>query len=408
MRYGRVISHAHRRRDGADHDSDRPVMPAGVLTGTCITPVQIPDVGRTRLWQTSGMTRCICALVILLAGCPMPGASPQQPAQPASVAPAGGAGCPTADKIYVASYLASDDPAQPALRTGWVLPLSDQKVDTLAGQPEYTAIDAATASARGVPPAPPDVWLAVPGKPPCHAVIGSYYAAAVDGPISNVTYGVELDGCAAPPREQQDDAEALALVSEQAPTGCQLLAPQPAAERVGETDAQKHWQRPTKQTPLPPAIAAIVPPHDCRPPGCETLWAFGQVDVAGRPVAWAGAVNWLTIPPGASPDSRCDWKADTFAGFFVAGSDGRAVRLTEGQDHPLLLTAVLADPGGAKVLVAEGPGEYTTYDLTAAARVARHLVWLRLPPEAYALDERIDLGCGGDAATGPPTGGPPR
>lgn len=337
----------------------------------------------------------------------MPGVGPQPPGPPAPVA-AGGAGCPTADNIHVASYLASDDPAQPAQHTGWVLPLQDQQVDTLAGVPEYAALDPGTASARGVPPPPSHVWLTVPGQPPCRAVIGSYYAAAVDGPTPNVTYGVELDGCPAPPRDQQDDAEAFALVSDQAPTECQPLVPQPVAARVGEPDAQNHWQRPAKQTPLPPAIAAIVPPHDCRAPGCEMLWAFGQVEVAGRPVAWAGAVNWLTIPPGASPDSQCDWKADTFAGFFVATAGGGAVKVTEGQDHPLLLTAVLADRGGAKALVAEGSGEYTIYDLTAGARVARHLVWLRLAPEAYAVDERIGPRCG-DAAGAPPAGpGHPR
>jgi hypothetical protein len=353
------------------------------------------------------MTRCICALVIFLAGCPMPGAGPQPPGPPAPVA-SGGAGCPTADNIRVASYLASDDPAQPAQHTGWVLPLYDQQVDTLAGVPEYAALDPGTAGARGVPPPPSHVWLTVPGQAPCRAGIGSYYAAAVDGPTPNVTYGVELAGCPAPPRDQQDDAEAFALVSEQAPAECQLLAPQPVAARIGETDARKHWQRPTRQTPLPPAIAAIVPPHDCRAPGCETLWAFGQVEIAGRPVAWAGAVNWLTIPPGASPDSQCDWKADTFAGFFVANADGAAVKLTEGQDHPLLLTAVLADQSGAKALIAEGPGEYTVYDLTAGARVARHLVWLRLPPEAYAIDERIGPSCRGDSAAGAPPARPPR
>lgn len=324
----------------------------------------------------------------------MPGAGSQPPVA------SGGVGCPAADQIYVASYLASDDPSQPAQHTGWVLPLQDQQVDTLAGVPEYTVLDPATASARGLPPPPPHVWLTVPGQAPCRAAIGSYYAAAVDGPAPNVTYGVELDGCPAPPRDQQDDAEAFALISEQAPAGCQLLAPQLVAMRLGETDAQNHWQRPTRQTPLPPAIAAIVPPHDCRAPGCEMLWAFGQVDVAGRPVAWAGAVNWLTIPPGASPDSQCDWKADTFAGFFVASAGGGAVKITEGQDHPLLLTAVLADRGGAKALVAEGPGEYAIYDLTAGARLARHLVWLRLPPEAYAVDERIGPRCSRDSAAG--------
>jgi hypothetical protein len=349
------------------------------------------------------MTRWLAALVTLLAGCPMPGARPQPPVSTA----AAGAGCPAADGVFVASYLTQEpDGSASAGHTGWVLPLHDLRVERIADQPEYAAIDPTTAGALGVPQAPASVWLVTPGQPPCKAAVGSYYAAAVDSSVPNVTYGVELTGCAAPPPDQQQDAEAIALASAQPPTECQILVPQPVAARVGETDAQKRWQRPVKQTPLPPAIAAIVPPHDCRPPGCEMLWAFGQVDVAGRPVAWAGAVNWLTIPPDApaapaapamrdAPGaSQCDWKADTFAGFFVAGPDGRAVKVTEGQDHPLLLTAVLADRGGARALLAEGAGEYTSYDLSGGAlRPARHLVWLQLPPEAYAIDERIGPSC---------------
>jgi hypothetical protein len=171
------------------------------------------------------------------------------------------------------------------------------------------------------------------------------------------------------------------------------------AARLGQTDAQKHWQRPARETPIPPALAAAVPPHDCRAPGCETLWTIAEVDVAGRPVAWAGAINWLTIPPNTTAASQCDWKAETFAGFFVAGPGGEAVRVTEGQDHPLLLSTVLADRSGARVMVAEGPGEYATYDLAAGtARLARHLTWVRLPREAYAIDERIGPRCGPDDA----------
>jgi hypothetical protein len=302
--------------------------------------------------------------------------------------------------VYVASYLTSEDPGSPAPHTGWVLPLFDQKVESVGGQPEYATLEPAEATARGVPAAPPAVWLTIPGKPPCRATAGAYYAAAVDG-NPNVTYGVELTGCDAPPKEQQEDVEAVAMVAEQAPTGCQVVAPQPIAARLGETDAQKLWHRPTKQTPLPAAIAAIVPPHDCRSPGCEMLWAFGQVEVGGKPVAWAGAVNWLTIPPGASPESACTWKAETFAGFFVPGPDGRAVKVTEGQEHPLLLSAVLVDGGGAKVLVAQGSGEYATYH-AAGARLARHLVWLRMPAEAYAVDERIGPSCSGDDAPAAP------
>jgi hypothetical protein len=74
------------------------------------------------------------------------------------------------------------------------------------------------------------------------------------------------------------------------------------------------------------------------------------------------------------------------------------VKVTEGQDHPLLLTAVLADATGPRALLAEGAGEYTTYELGGGggARVARHVVWLSLGPEAYAVDERIGPQCGGE------------
>jgi hypothetical protein len=351
------------------------------------------------------MTRWTLALVVFLTGCPPPGSAVRQPpVQPGASAEGG---CPAADAVYVASFMTQDPGSSGAAggagaaaggHTGWVLPLHDLRVDSIASQPEFAEIDPTTAGALGVPAGPGVAWLMLPGQQPCRATVGSYYAAAVDSPSANVTYGVELSGCPAPPPDQQQDAEAIALVSAQPPSECQVLTPQPVAGRVGETDAQQRWQRPTKETPIPAAVAELIPPHDCRPPACETLWAFAQVDVANRPVAWAGAVNWLTIPPGTTAASQCDWKAETFAGFFVAGPDGRAVKVTEGQDHPLLLTAVLADSAGPKALLAEGAGEYTTYDLTGGgARVARHLVWLVLGPDAYAIDERIGPQCSGQS-----------
>jgi hypothetical protein len=311
--------------------------------------------------------------------------------------PAGAIGCPAASQVYVASYLTQDDGATSAGHAGWVLPLFDRRVGSLDNQPEYAAIDGAAARSLGVPAAPSSAWMMVPGQPPCKATIGAYYAAAVEGGEPNITHGVELTGCAAPPKDDQQDAGAIVIVSDLPPTECQLLTPQPVATRLGETDAQKHWQRPIKETPMPPAFAAALPAHDCRAPGCETLWTVAQVDVSGRPVAWAGAVNWLTIPPGATPASQCDWKTETFAGFFVAGPDGRAVKLSEGQDHPLLLSTVLADASGPRVVVAEGPGEYATYDVAAGmAQLGRHLTWLQLPRDAYTMDERIGPMCGSD------------
>lgn len=345
------------------------------------------------------------------AGCPPQSASPQAPA-----ASLQGAGCPAPENIYMASYLTresedagapgdpssaspSNAPSSPSAGgyTGWVLPLHHRKVDAVADQPEYANVDPDTARSLGVPAAPLAIWLMAPGQPPCRATAGSYYAAAVDAP-ANVTYGVELRGCPAPPAEQQQVTQAIAMVSETAPTDCQIGTPQPVAARLGETNAQNQWQRPAKETPIPPALAAAIPSRDCRPPGCEPLWAIAEVSVASRAVAWAGAVNWLTIPPNAAPDTQCDWKVETFAGFFVAGSDGRAVKVTEGQEPPLLLGAVLADRSGPRALIAEGPGVYAIYDLAGGvARLARRVVWLLVPLEDAAVDERIGPVCNAPA-----------
>lgn len=321
------------------------------------------------------------AWLLVLCGCPQKGGGTNP------VPPQPGVGCPPASGVYLASYVRSEGNEG---HTGWLLPLFDAKSDQ-AG-PGYAQIDAATASARGVPAPPPTIWL-MQQNGPCRATIGSYYAASIEGGTPNTAYGVELDGCPAA-GEQQD--EAIALASEQSPSECQLLAPKPVAMRMGQMDAQKHWQRPTKESPIPPQLAGVIPPHDCRPPTCETLWSFAQVDVGDKPVAWAGAVNWLQIPPNAPPETQCQWKAEAFSGFFVAGPDGKAVKVTEGQEHPMLLTATLADRAGAKVLVAEtgAPGEYAMYDLVAgAAKLGRHLVWLMLKPEAYAVDERLGPEC---------------
>jgi hypothetical protein len=52
---------------------------------------------------------------------------------------------------------------------------------------------------------------------------------------------------------------------------------------------------------------------------------------------------------------------------------------------------------GARILIAEGAGEYAIYNLTlSGAALARHVVWLQLAPDAYMLDERIGPSCGGE------------
>ncbi len=334
------------------------------------------------------MRWCFLILVTsLVIGCPA-----KRGATPAAEV---GVGCPAASGVYIASYLTPEEGANGPGHTGWVLPLHDRIVETLEGVPEYAAIDAAAASTAGVPTVPASLWLLAPGGP-CKATIGSYYAAAIDAPTKNVAYGVELTGCAAPP-DTRDDASAIALVSDASPAQCKLVPPRAVAQRLGEADKAGVWSRPTKETPMPPAFAAVVPKRECVAPGCEMLWSVAQVDVAGKPVAYAGAVNWLTIPDGAMPQTQCEWKAETFSGFFVIGpeGDGTALQVTEGQDHPLLLSGVLADASGPKVLLAAGPGEYTAYDLAnGRATVGRHLVWLVPHPDSFAAVDRLGPVCG--------------
>lgn len=326
----------------------------------------------------------LALLLLLCAACP---AKPKNPTPPPEVP---GVGCPSANGVYVASWV--QPPQGEQGHSGWVLPLFDAKADSVQGQPEYAQIPAATATAAGVPPAPTNLWLVPPNAPACKATIGSYYAAAIDNP-ANLSYGVELTGCPAP--QDPNDAVAIVLVSEAPPTECKVYPPRPVAARLGEVDKANHWSRPTKETPIPPALAAVVPQHACTAPDCETLWSIAQVDVDNKPVAWAGAVNWLAIPPNAPPETQCTWKAETFSGFFVAGPDGAPVQVTAGQDHPLVLTAVLADKTGPHVLLAEGTGEYTAYDLAAGvATPTHHLVWLQAAPEAYGALDKLGPECG--------------
>jgi hypothetical protein len=298
----------------------------------------------------------------------------------------------------MASYLSPEEGGKG--HTGWVLPLHDKVVDSIEGVPDYQTIDEAAATAAGVPAPPRVAWLLAPSGP-CKATIGAHYAAAVDGPPPNLAYGVELSGCAAPPEASAGDASAIVLTYDAgvadagAPADCKPVPPRLVAARLGEHDDKGTWSRPTKETPIPPAFAKIVPDRPCAPADCEKLWSIAQVEVSGQPVAWAGAVNWLTIPPGEGPDKQCEWKAERFSGFFVAGPDGTPAKVTEAQEHPLVLLAVLADAGGAKVMIATAPGEYTTYDLGGgAARVGRHLVWLRPHPESYVEVDQLGPQCG--------------
>lgn len=316
------------------------------------------------------------AVLLVLAGCPAKNtAGPTGPSAPQ-------AGCPAAKDVFVASYV-QQEPGKG--RSGWVMPLHAKAAGDPTQVPEYVTLSAEAASAAGVPAAPQGMlWLVTPTAAPCPVKLAGYYEARIDGPPASATYGIELDGCAAP--ANLDEAGGFVLVSDAAPTGCHFEQPQPVAARLGEMDKQKQWQRPTKATPIPAPVAAIVPPHDCTAPDCEQLWAFSEVKVGGATVAWAGAINWLAI---GKPDEQCKWTAERYSGFFVPTATG-AAKISEGQgDHSLALLAALVDSTGAKVLLAEGPGEYATYDVAAgSAPLGHHISWMIAPAEAW---EAVDF-----------------
>lgn len=328
------------------------------------------------------MTRLACVLAALvLAACPK-----QTPQTQPTHATQGGAGCPSAAGVLVASYV-SQEPGKG--RSGWAVPLHATPLQEGAQLADYTSIDAAAASAAGVPPAPTGtLWLATATAPPCRATIGNYYAAKIDGPPASVSYGFEIDGCPAPANPEEGGG--IVLVSEQAPTGCRFEVPQPIAVRLGEMDAQKQWQRPAKQTPIPEPLARALPQKACEAPGCETLWAFAEVELGGKPVAWTGAINWLQV---GAPADQCRWPAERESGFWIP-SEGGAVKVTEGQEHPLPLIAVLADGAGAKVALAEANGQYATYDLAPGrATLGRQAVWMIAPPDAWEAIDHLGPIC---------------
>jgi hypothetical protein len=311
-------------------------------------------------------------LLALLAACP----ARTQQQQTAPPQPQAGAGCPAPDGVFVASYV-TDAPGRGA---GWVMPLHAMPVQAGAEVPDYAPLDAAAATASGVPAIPQGtLWLVTENAPPCKVTAKGYYAAKIAGPPASVSYGAELDGCPAPADPQEGGG--FVMVSQDPPTGCRFEVPKPVAVRMGETDDKQQWHPPAKQTPIPPALAPLIPQHECQPPACETLWAVGEVDVNNQPVAYGAAVNWLTI---GDPKDACHWKADRFSGLFV---NGQKVE----QEHSLALGAALVDSGGVKALFAEGPGEFAIYD--PSGKLARQVTWMIAPAEAWDMVDHLGPLC---------------
>jgi hypothetical protein len=79
--------------------------------------------------------------------------------------------------------------------------------------------------------------------------------------------------------------------------------------------------------------------------------------------------------------------------------------VTDGQspDHPLALSAVLVDRSGGHVLIADGPGEYATYDLTPGkATLGHHTEWMLGSPEQWEMLDHLGPLCEPAAPTAAP------
>jgi hypothetical protein len=336
------------------------------------------------------MSRHLLSLSLFVVACGGRGHGPTGPT-------ATGAPCPAARDVFESHYVKAD--ATTPGYTGWIVPLRSVPVASADGVPAWAEVDAATLTAKEVPSLPATVWLIRPGAPPCPATVGKPYAelAADSGPA--LSFGYELtSACPAP----ADDAPAIAfaVATAAAPTGCQLLLPHPVATRVGgATDAaadpahEVHWTRPDKSTPVPPALAAVVPAHACVAPGCEALWSVAAVEGPRGPIAYGATFNWLTIPAGAGPEDECHWEAAHDLGVFVGEP---LTRLDDKVSaRPLLLAGALVDGRGPAVLITGNYGELTTYDLAdGKATLGQHYVYAVVNEESYGEQTVLGPYCG--------------
>lgn len=288
-------------------------------------------------------------------------------------------GCPTANDVWLVTSEAVGGPER------WLLPLHHEMLDSDAGVAEFTKLDEASARAHHVPVPPAHLWLLVPDQPPCEATPAGYYAELIsEGPV-NHTFGVELQTTCA-----IEHGLAVAVASPTVPASCKALVASDVATRLGGSDTSGNWQRPTKQTAIPPQLSRALAPHACSAPDCEALWAVGAV----KDVAYEVTRNWIMIPRGSTPDHQCEWDQQREYDIFLV-QHGIPTRLEladdEGGHH---LFAILADARGPRVIVTSNIGEYATFDWANPPHVARYLKWMQPNDEDYASQGVLGPYCG--------------
>jgi hypothetical protein len=262
--------------------------------------------------------------------------------------------CPTADKIVLLEplYDAADESAPPI---GWNLPLAARPAPEGATTAPITADQA---KALGVAAVPKTVWVYRAGQPPCRGHVTDLTRNLDDAPGS-MSIDARVEGCPPPGRDEVGPWFALAVDND--PKGCELAAPTAIAERLGEADGET-WVRPTRETPVPPAIASLAPRPKaaCAAPGCEPLWQVRAAVVGGKPAAYEATFTWARPDAGLA---LCTLAHDDDHALFAVGKTG-AKKLDEGGAWQRL-AGVFYDATGPRALVTTSRGTYTVRPLGA-------------------------------------------
>jgi hypothetical protein len=271
----------------------------------------------------------------------------------AAIAPGKKPACPAADKVVLIEplYDAADESAPPV---GWNLPLAARPAPEGAVTAPITPDEA---KALGIATVPKTVWIYRSGQAPCRGRVTDLTRNLDDAPGS-MSIDARIEGCAPPGRDEPGPWWGLAVDAE--PKGCELAISAPIAERLGEADGET-WVRPNQQTPIPPAIRALVPKPKtaCVEPACETLWQVRAVEVGGKPIAYEAALTW------ARPDAQlalCTIAHDDDHALFAVGKTGPK-RIDEPAGTWQHLDGVFYDATGPRELLSTSHGDYTVRPL---------------------------------------------
>lgn len=276
-----------------------------------------------------------------------------QPGGSAGIAPGKKPACPAADKIVLIEplYNANDESAPPV---AWNLPLAARRA--LYGEQSAVITSDEAKWFYGVSSVPKTVWIYREGQEPCRGHVTTLAKNLEDAPGS-MSIDARIEGC--PAAGPDDTGPWFGIASDTEPKGCELATPQLVAERVGEADGE-NWVRPAKETPIPAAIAKLLPPPKtaCAAPDCEPLWQVRAIEVASKPIAYDATLTW------ARPDETlalCLVGHDEAHALFAIGKTG-AKKIDEGPawQH---LGAVFYDATGPRELVTTGRGTYTVHPI---------------------------------------------